>query len=1510
MTNMDIEKKIPGILKKDREGITISEMAEKLKVHRHTMTKYIYRLEGKRKIKIRKIGIAKLCYLNELKQGNLVNNKKKGFSSSAIFTFISLFLLSFLAYTSFTGFFLYQGSVEPTNITGNISLEKIQKLDNNFAELSFENEISFRVDFPVSENKTYNLTLLTNFSEPVYLRVTHKDREIYNSELKNRLGVPVNLTEGLQKFNFTFYKEKPEKGLPITGFFAAQAKNETKVKTENQTQKQIEINKTENQTEIILQINKTENQTELNKTENQSREENRTEITHTNETNQTNETELNKTQTNQNETNTINQTNETNVTTNETNQKGTNLTTPTNKTENQTGNETEIINQTNQTLPTNQTNLTQPINETITELNITDLPSSIKINSPSQNEVLENKLIIINLTAIDNNLNYTNTSILQGGNLINSTLSCENGTFFVNLSVPDYGNYTIVARVYDLSGNSNSTEVNIQVKRKPTLKIDFIGLIPITKEKTPVNETNLTTPETITINYSELEQGKIKLNQPVELEQEITIKNPTNKTETLLFLLPVPDDAFNLSLYKNNSLISTNKTVNLTIEKNQTVELLLKFYSSPVKLEIVESKLEVNLSDLLPPEAGNINIYEGENKIASYKNLFETTLTLPRVEKQILVYHNSSLHYHNISVELPLEGNYTLPENLSPTYENKTLKFTIPKLSEINISLKPEIKKIQKPATINESVKWKLERGNISIEYETPAPTKKENPTNKGKKIIINSNSSVHYHNITAFSDLPELNYKPKIHRIVNGTRLDITNNPIYRVTYKDTDNNSLYDRIQWIVPKLSNDTYEIELTILNVQSYPTLGGNWTVRFNTTGTANLTIKAVNGTTWSLDGNKTDLQFLEIKCRNQTLNYTWINNSIFIPDYSCNYTSYETSKVLTTGKHTIQFTFGNITKYAYNRVDSITLNSPPNQTATNDNRPDFDFTVTGNQSTYSCELFINDTGYGNPNWYSDSTVVSGLVDIGANSAPEVYQKDSTWHLISGESGGGFTGFQWNGTDWISNSSIVSGLSDVGSESTPTVYQKDSTWYLISGKYDGAFNGFQWNGTDWVSNSSVVSGLGDIGYWSTPTVYQKDTTWYLISGEDDGVFNGYQWNGTDWVENSTVVSGSGDVGDSSEPTVYQKDSIWYLISGEVDGDFYGFHWNALNNTPTIITANSTLSDGLYNWYINCTADSTTNTSEIREITIDTTNPIYSQDQDNSEGPVLEGTIVNVSTYWEDTHLDTAEFYHNASGSYVLNSTCSLSGTADWCNKTIDTTGMGGKNVCWKQYANDSAGNVNNTMTDHCFNVVSISVILNSPPNQTATTDTTPDFNFTVSGSENCYFCELFINDSGYGTSEKWYSDSAIVSGLGDVGSRSSPSICNNCTGHGYSSDYPYELIAGEDNGVFNGFYYNGTDWVSDSAIVSGLGDIGSESAPSVCENCTGHGYSSEYPYELIAGEDSGVFNGFYYNGTDWVSDSAIDSGLGDIGSESAPSVCENCTGHGYSSEYPYELIAGEE
>jgi len=61
---MNIETKIIKYLGKHPEGIMILDLADVMDVHRHTLTKYIYRLEGAGKIKIRKLGVAKLCYLN------------------------------------------------------------------------------------------------------------------------------------------------------------------------------------------------------------------------------------------------------------------------------------------------------------------------------------------------------------------------------------------------------------------------------------------------------------------------------------------------------------------------------------------------------------------------------------------------------------------------------------------------------------------------------------------------------------------------------------------------------------------------------------------------------------------------------------------------------------------------------------------------------------------------------------------------------------------------------------------------------------------------------------------------------------------------------------------------------------------------------------------------------------------------------------------------------------------------------------------------------------------------------------------------------------------------------------------------------------------------------------------------------------------------------------------------------------------------------------------------------
>ena len=147
------------------------------------------------------------------------------------------------------------------------------------------------------------------------------------------------------------------------------------------------------------------------------------------------------------------------------------------------------------------------------------------------------------------------------------------------------------------------------------------------------------------------------------------------------------------------------------------------------------------------------------------------------------------------------------------------------------------------------------------------------------------------------------------------------------------------------------------------------------------------------------------------------------------------------------------------------------------------------------------------------WVPCSGIVSGLSDLGNNSASAVFNKDGTWYLIAGEKLGEFHGYSWTGSAWVSDSTITSGLGDIGSQSAPNVFNKDGTWYMIAGEYDIEPNGFRWSETDsaWQPDTEIISGLeGKIAICLTPAVFNKDETWYLISGKKFGEFYGFKEN----------------------------------------------------------------------------------------------------------------------------------------------------------------------------------------------------------------------------------------------------------------------------------------------------------------------------------------------------------------------------------------------------------------
>jgi len=170
-------------------------------------------------------------------------------------------------------------------------------------------------------------------------------------------------------------------------------------------------------------------------------------------------------------------------------------------------------------------------------------------------------------------------------------------------------------------------------------------------------------------------------------------------------------------------------------------------------------------------------------------------------------------------------------------------------------------------------------------------------------------------------------------------------------VEYIDRDNNGLIDRLEWVVPHLSNQTFEISIIVINPYTYLRDGDTWVVAFNTTGIADLRINSTNAN-WTeiLTDNKTtfdEMTFLDLKCENSSvkdnlfildINNNYISyNQLSIEDsykikqfvlynYTCNATSYFSNYMHKAGYSNLLFDYGGYFAYAHDPTLTIRLNA--------------------------------------------------------------------------------------------------------------------------------------------------------------------------------------------------------------------------------------------------------------------------------------------------------------------------------------------------------------------------------------------------------------------------------------------------------------------------------------------------------------------------------------------------------------------------------------------------------
>ncbi|MEX1148782.1 MAG: LamG domain-containing protein, partial [Nitrosopumilus sp.] len=404
----------------------------------------------------------------------------------------------------------------------------------------------------------------------------------------------------------------------------------------------------------------------------------------------------------------------------------------------------------------------------------------------------------------------------------------------------------------------------------------------------------------------QLGHNTIEINRPVIWTHNVTFHNNTESfameipADAEILMIKTLNDTSETIIFDSNNYSALNVNYTGLYDDDDISEKDLKKYFRLIdSIQIIETKIN-NTSE-------KIAYYANLDTAKAHKKLDKLTDTLDKLE---------------VKLEKKLDN---LPGNVSLA------------------SLKQVDKMLQKDKPLKVLLLNSTDP-HIELTFTTPAAytVEQNNSTNDkfDKKITVAHQSALHYSNVTTYTDIPEnlviggTNFKlfwniDKSLLTTNSTdllttnstdkiRVDVTNDPRFAVEFVDTDGNGIVDRMQWIVPQLSEQEFDIEadLEIINVQSYPAVGGTWKVKFTTNGTANLTITAINGTTFGTV-SPDDLLFLELNNGTHKLNPIVNGNSITYYNYSSTAEGFEESEVLTPFKHHLMFQFGNKTAYANN-----------------------------------------------------------------------------------------------------------------------------------------------------------------------------------------------------------------------------------------------------------------------------------------------------------------------------------------------------------------------------------------------------------------------------------------------------------------------------------------------------------------------------------------------------------------------------------------------------------------
>jgi len=197
-----------------------------------------------------------------------------------------------------------------------------------------------------------------------------------------------------------------------------------------------------------------------------------------------------------------------------------------------------------------------------------------------------------------------------------------------------------------------------------------------------------------------------------------------------------------------------------------------------------------------------------------------TTSIIPSVEIAPGVETYTEMEQGKAEIGKPVKWTGNVVLNTPSDIEDYTLDLTVPEDAEEII-----IKDSKKRVLFKDKTSWRVNvpantNVSYSFEFETPEPYKEESMikqfipgTNYRKRITVKSDFIGHYEDVKAYTDIPEEaseGFRIRLYHTKSKSRADITDFPQYKVSLLDLNHNGIIDRIEWIVPVLSEQTFEV----------------------------------------------------------------------------------------------------------------------------------------------------------------------------------------------------------------------------------------------------------------------------------------------------------------------------------------------------------------------------------------------------------------------------------------------------------------------------------------------------------------------------------------------------------------------------------------------------------------------------------------------------------------------------------------------------------------------------